>query len=108
MLPSSAHYDSWHDDINADEGRILGMSVNLSPVRFAGGAFELRGRESKNMVYRHENTGPGDALIFRLSPRLQHRVTDVVGDVPKTAFAGWFRSEPDDYRVLLADSVDGE
>jgi hypothetical protein len=82
------------------------MSINLSPTSFSGGTFELRERESKRLVYRHGNTGCGDALIFRLSLDLEHRVTDVIGNAAKTAFAGWFRSQPHDYRALFSRPTD--
>jgi hypothetical protein len=36
------------------------------------------------------NTGFGDAILFRISKDLEHRVTEVVGEVAKTAYAGWF------------------
>jgi hypothetical protein len=45
------------------------------------------------MLAEIANTGWGDAMLFRTSKQLQHRVTDVVGNEPKTAFAGWFKSE---------------
>ena len=41
--------------------------------------------------------GNGDAIIFRLASHLQHRNTNVTGSTPKTAFAGWFRSDPPDF-----------
>jgi hypothetical protein len=47
------------------------------------------------------NTALGDAIVFRLSDRLVHRVSDVTGPVAKTSFAGWFRSVlrfSDDFR----------
>jgi hypothetical protein len=89
MDPSAAHWDSWHTD--AVEDRLLGMSVNLSPGRYEGGLFQMREASvSTRLVCEKANTGPGDALLFRLSPTLEHRVTGVTGRVPKIAFAGWF------------------
>jgi hypothetical protein len=35
-----------------------------------------------------------------LANDLEHRVTEVVGIHPKTAFAGWFRSQPDFFALL--------
>jgi hypothetical protein len=46
------------------------------------------------------NTGPGDALLFRIARHLTHRVTPVDGTADKTAFAGWFRSEPEFIALL--------
>lgn len=38
----------------------------------------------------------GDAIVFRVDRGLQHRVTDVEGDVEKVALSGWFVPWPDD------------
>src|SRR5262249_7665061 len=94
MVASSGHSDSWHSDMARDEQRILGMSINLGEQPYSGGLFQLRRADSSRLFYEHANTGPGDALVFRLAPWLEHRVSHVVGNVPKTAFAGWFRTEP--------------
>jgi hypothetical protein len=94
MAPSSGHWDSWHNDIDRAEQRMLGMSINLSEERYYGGIFELRQAATQRTICERANTGSGDALLFRLSTDLQHRITDVVGSVPKTAFAGWFRADP--------------
>ena len=95
-LPNSSHFDNWHDDL-VDE-RLIGMSMNLSPKAFAGSLLRIR-HESGLIVREIANVGLGDAVIFRLSPQLQHRVTPLEGSVAKTAFAGWFRARPD----LLGD-----
>jgi hypothetical protein len=93
MAPGSGHYDSWHGDtINH---RLIGMSVNLGARKYAGGLFQLRERRSPNIVCEVANTGSGDAILFRIASDLVHRVTSVEGTTPKTAFAGWFHSEPE-------------
>jgi hypothetical protein len=53
----------------------------------------LRRKDSGQVLAHVANTGAGDALIFRISPHLQHRISDLEGAEPKTAFAGWFRSD---------------
>lgn len=93
------HHDSWHGDV-ADPRRLIGMSVNLSAEAYAGGVFEIRGVDAERPAAALANVGLGDAILFRLSPALEHRVTDVVGDAPKTAFAGWFFTGLDFARVL--------
>lgn len=98
MVPGSQHYDSWHDDII--DHRMIGLSINLSPEVYSGGIFQLRERDSQHIIHEVANTGFGDGIIFRLAPHLQHRITEVDGSVPKTAFAGWFQSEPDFYAAL--------
>jgi len=40
------------------------------------------------------NTGPGDAIVFRIDGALEHMVTPVSGAVSKIAWAGWFAREP--------------
>jgi len=46
-------------------------------------------------------TSLGDAVIFRIADHLRHRVSPVEGDVPRVAFAGWFKSAPS-FRSVLA------
>jgi len=94
MIPGRGHYDSWHSDFT--ESTPLGMSVNLSP-HFRGGLFLLRERQSGRVLAEVANTGLGDALIFRISPAFQHRISDVEGEHPKTAFAGWFSSDESEF-----------
>ena len=91
-LATSEHYDSWHDDL-AGESRLVGMSVNLSPVPYDGGVFRLRARGTEDVLRELPNTGLGDAIFFRISPELQHMVTPIIGAAPKTAFAGWFGAD---------------
>jgi hypothetical protein len=99
MATASSHIVSWHEDML--ENRIVGMSLNLSRRTFAGSAFQLRNRDSKQILYEVANTGCGDAIIFRLADHLQHRNTQVTGSGPKTAFAGWFRSDQPDYHSWI-------
>ncbi|MBZ5556394.1 MAG: 2OG-Fe(II) oxygenase [Acidobacteriia bacterium] len=98
---ANGHYDSWHSDLV--QGRSLGMSVNLSAHRYDGGAFELRETETGRILASIANVGPGDAILFRLAPTLEHQVTAVRGVHPKTAFAGWFLPD-DSYRAGLRET----
>jgi len=101
MLPNSDHHDSWHDD--AMDGRLVGLSVNLSERRYLGGLFRLRERGSNRALVEIANTGMGDAILFRISDQLEHEITSVHGRESKTAFAGWFKSnEPTLLRRLQA------
>jgi hypothetical protein len=102
MVPGQNHYDSWHNDVK--DGRILAMSINLSTGVYEGGVLQIRDRESGQVLQEVANTGPGDAIIFRISPTLQHRLTDVTGTEAKTAFAGWFKPSPK-YQVVLMESL---
>jgi hypothetical protein len=88
MTSSDGHFDQWHDDCISS--RVVTMSVNLSRQIYAGGALQIRRHGSKEILQEVRNTGFGDALLFRISEKLTHRVQGVIGDIPKTAFAGWF------------------
>jgi 2OG-Fe(II) oxygenase superfamily len=92
MLPGGCHYDSWHDD--ATKGRMIAMSINLSMGTYTGGVLEIRNAVSKEILHRVANVGLGDAILFRISPQLEHQVTPLDGTEAKTAYAGWFRTEP--------------
>jgi hypothetical protein len=98
--PAVAHHDSWHDDTQ-DGTRLIGISLNLGRVPFSGGEFQLRPKEEPERTITIANTGPGDAIVFRIDRTLQHRVRPAVGDVPKTALAGWFTSGDNDYWSML-------
>ena len=99
MIARAGHHDNWHSDI-ADSNEV-GMSLNLSRNIFRGGLFMLREGDTKRVLASVANTGPGDALIFRISPDLHHRISDLEGEEPKTAFAGWFKSSlPECFRDL--------
>jgi 2OG-Fe(II) oxygenase superfamily len=102
MAAGPQHHLSWHDDIDLKEKREVGFSMNLSTDVFRGGTFELRNRSTRAPLAQVNNTGFGDALLFRISTDLQHRVTQVVGKAPKTACAGWFRATGKSFLPELA------
>jgi len=106
MAAGAGHYDNWHSD--CCDHRMIGMSINLSPQVYSGGVFQLRQRASETILVEAPNTGPGDANLFRISQHVEHRVTDVDGNAPKTAYAGWFVSEPDFFALLAQSSATAE
>jgi hypothetical protein len=91
LCAGSQHQLSWHTD-TSEQDRLVGFSLNLSTDVFRGGTFELRDRQTRAPLAKVNNTGFGDALLFRISHDLQHRVTQVEDAVAKTACAGWFRA----------------
>ena len=93
MQPSAGHYDSWHSDV--DGNRLIGLSLNLSQAIYSGGLFQLRERDSMRLVAEIANHTLGDAHLFRIASGLEHRVTEVTGDVTKVALAGWFQALPE-------------
>jgi hypothetical protein len=104
-LPPEPGYGSgWHSDTAFD--RMIALSVNLSLRPYTGGLLQIRRRNSPDHIREIANNGPGDAILMRIGPDLHHRVTAVEGDEPRTAFNGWFRSQPD-YRTLLTERMRG-
>jgi hypothetical protein len=98
FAPNSGHHDAWHGDL--DDNRMVALSLNLSPAPYAGGVLQIRRTRDQTLLQEIPNTGFGDAVLFRLAASLEHRVTEVTGEVPKTAFAGWFQSRPDFLTML--------
>lgn len=97
--PDDAGYsDSWHDDLA--HHRLVAVSLNLSTEPYLGGRLEIRNRHTGTILAQVDNPGLGDAVMFRLAEELQHRVTPLRGSVARTAFAGWFASEPDYWALL--------
>lgn len=91
MLPHSAQQLEWHSDHN--HGKRLAISVNVSPRAFEGGELEYRHILSQKTQRLH-NTGPGDAVIFRIDGDHEHRVLPVSGTEPKCAVTGWYFDGP--------------
>jgi hypothetical protein len=87
-VPGADHMDNWHDDFSP--GRRVAISVNLSPGCYSGGILQMRERCSGRIFAEVENHGLGDAVLFRVCPDFTHRVTTVVGQIPRVAFVGWF------------------
>lgn len=92
----------WHTDLNGT--RLLALSINLNTEPYQGGGLSIREAKTRRMLCELTNPGFGDAILFRIDERLEHRVSDVEGTVAKIAFSGWFESEPD-YRTLLAEGI---
>jgi hypothetical protein len=99
--PGAGHHHNWHNDVL--QGRRVAMSINLEPAPCDGGVLMIRERESGRVIEHVENTGAGDAVLFRIDSAFQHRATPVTRGV-KTAFAGWFRSEQP-FRASLAEGL---
>ena len=99
LIPNSGHYDSWHSDIG--ENRLVAISVNFGRVPYEGGRLQIRYKDSEEVLSEVFNPIAGDAVMFRVDESLRHRVDTVTGQVPRTAYAGWVRSEPDYTARLL-------
>lgn len=98
LIPGHGRLDGWHNDLA--EHRVVAISINFSTEVYSGGILQIRDRRCGKIVREAVNVGFGDAIIFRLSYDLEHRVTEVEGTVPKTAYAGWFKSQPEFLALL--------
>jgi hypothetical protein len=92
----------WHTDLNGT--KLVALTINLNTEPYEGGVLSIREAKSRRLLCDLTNFGLGDAILFRIDERLEHRVSNVVGTVAKTAFSGWFESKPD-YRTLLAKGI---
>ena len=82
------------------------MSINLGLEAYHGGTLQLRHRESGETL-EAKSVALGDALLFALGERLEHRVTPVTGDHPRVVLAGWFKAGEDFLAVLRSGSRAG-
>lgn len=93
-LPNAEHRLDWHDDMSADP-RLIGLSINLTSGSLEGGEFRIRKKSSHELLAEITHAEPGGAHIFRIDRSLEHSVAPCRGQVPRTAFAGWFQTAPD-------------
>jgi hypothetical protein len=91
---SSTYFNRWHTDIT-DEGRLIALSINLNAEPYEGGALQIRSAKTHEVLSEVHNRNYGDAIIFPVDERFEHRVCEVESGAAKTALAGWFRSKPD-------------
>jgi hypothetical protein len=86
----SGHHVDWHTDVV--DGRLVALSLNLSGETFEGGVLEMREKIAGGRPWKVENPFFGDAVLFRIAPGLEHRVTAVIGPSARTTFAGFFHA----------------
>jgi hypothetical protein len=86
------HGIAWHSD-NSDN-RLLAITLCLGTDDYTGGKLQLRKKESENIIREFGQLNAGDAIIFKISAGLQHRLT-TVDTGKRTVGVGWFRSAPD-------------
>lgn len=86
------HGIEWHGD-NSDN-RLLAMTLGLDTCDYSGGKLQMRETGSEKIIREFGHINAGDAVIFKISPGLQHRLT-VLETGQRTVGVGWFRSEPD-------------
>jgi hypothetical protein len=98
-LPTPAHQLDWHDDTQIP-GRLIGLTINLSPGALEGGEFRLRRKSTRETLAEVALSNLGNAHIFHIDTSLEHCVMPVRGRLPRTALAGWFQSAPD-YRTFV-------
>ena len=82
----------WHDDL-CEEDRRLAFVLNLGTAPYTGGDFELRAKGGPTLLRVH-HAEPGSALIFKVHPRIEHRVLPLTAGGPRRVFAGWAIAKP--------------
>ena len=80
----------WHDDLQTDPDRVLGVTINLSPQPYTGGDLSLRRKSTTDPLIRHRHETIGSTLIFDVDTTLEHRVLPVTTGGPRRIFTGWF------------------
>jgi 2OG-Fe(II) oxygenase superfamily len=88
---NSDHFDSWHSD--AVGTRRVALSLNLSQGPIEGGDLLIRAKGSAEPPPTRYGRS-GDALLFRVSEHLEHRVLPVRSRMARTAFVGWYSAGP--------------
>ena len=90
----------------ATPGTTMSMATDWWPSRSTSRravsrrrAVDARPRHGRGL-WTFTNDGPGDALLFRIDPRLEHWTHEVEGTTPKSAVAGWFQRAPQFWREL--------
>ena len=91
---SSTYFNRWHTDVT-NQGRMIALSINLNLEPYEGGALQIRSAQTREVLCEVYNRHYGDAIIFPVDEKFEHRVCEVESGVAKTALAGWFRSKPD-------------
>ena len=99
LVPNTGHHDSWHSDVGED--RLIALSINLGREPYEGGRLQIRYADATDVLSEVSNPIAGDAVMFRVDPGLRHRVDPVTGRAPRTAYAGWFCSQPEFMTLML-------
>jgi hypothetical protein len=89
--PGATDFLPWHQDV-FDDVRRVAMTVDLSDQPFEGGGFEMRDKQTGELLLRHFYQGDGSALIYAMTDETEHRVLPITAGGPRRVFAGWFRA----------------
>ena len=93
LIPGQNHGLDWHSDVC--ENRLYAFRLNMSSRELQGGALQIRHPKSKRLAFQSNVLKPGDALLFKIDPKWEHRISPVEGRHPRIAYAGWFYSKPE-------------
>lgn len=98
MEPGTDHYFDWHSD-NISR-RAAALSVVLGERPFNGGRLQIRAsRPPRAICWQSPRMTAGDAVLFRISPQLEHSNTPLSGKTAKRAYSGFFSAEKAEYRI---------
>jgi hypothetical protein len=88
LEPGQDHHLDWHNDVC--DSRLYALSLNLSSKQLRGGALQIRDAKNKKIHFQSGRLEPGDAVLFKIGPELEHCIGPVEGRQPRIAYAGWF------------------
>jgi len=74
--------------------RLITFNPNLNTEIHGGGLPPIQEDESGSLVHGVANIGVGDAILFRILPKLRHRASALEGKNAETLFASRFKSQP--------------
>jgi hypothetical protein len=64
LMPEAGHQHNRYKDVAHD--RRVAMRINLGPATYEGGVLEIRELTTGRVIERVFDTGPGDAILFRI------------------------------------------
>ncbi len=98
LITEKGHYIHWHDDGPWPEDwpvKIgVSLSVALNQELFEGGRFQIRRKNSTQIIREIPNVKAGDAILFRTSTEMEHCNTPMKGRAAKCAFVCQLRGCP--------------
>ena len=104
LFPGGRYFLDWHSDSRDGNGRMFGLTIDLSP-KPCGGGFQIRSKKTKEVFQTVTGTRFGDAYLFRIHDSLQHRTLPVEGPAPRCAYLGWFFDASADYREMARATI---
>ena len=92
MVPGAGHFSPWHND--AVQDRLAAFTINLSPDPFEGAKLQIKDAADDRLLTEIGDLEFGDAVLIEISRAYLHRNSPLLGERPKTSYAGFFYPGP--------------